>query len=211
MKMLRLDLLDDIAADETILFQVKPNPLLYSLEASRAAIIAMSGLSAFMVFVLMLKKGGPLLFLLKLVALLNCIFFSIFVLFVAILARGFSFILTNKNVIIRTTFGNQFGVPLDEIKSVKVRRYGTHYGSVYLDRYMDSLESFTEKTINLDKQPGSAWFSVPRSWPQLMGFLAVNDFNKFASMIVDSRNATRAGVQAIANLDEHLAKLADRR
>ena len=69
MKALKLDLLDGIAADEAILFEAKPHPFLYSLEASRAPMLAMFGLSAFLVFVLMFMKGGPLLFLLKVVAL----------------------------------------------------------------------------------------------------------------------------------------------
>jgi hypothetical protein len=115
MRALKLDRLGGLSEDEVILSQAKPNPFLYSLEASRAAILSMLGLSAFLILMLMLTKGGPLLFLLKVVAVLDLIAFSIFLLVVALLARGISFVLTNRNVLVRA--GRQWlGVPLEEIK-----------------------------------------------------------------------------------------------
>ncbi|HTC98737.1 MAG TPA: hypothetical protein VK734_13485 [Bradyrhizobium sp.] len=189
MKALKLDFFDQIDANETILFEARPNPFLYGLEASRAPIVAMFGLSAFVVAVLMITKGGPFLFLLKVVLLLDFIFFSVFFLAVVLIACRLSFVLTNQKVVIRGVSA-QFGVRLDEIKSVSVRSYGVEYGSVYLERYRDTLEAVYCKSLNLNSQSGSIWLSMPRSRPQLMGFLGFKDFNKFASGIIDLRNAS---------------------
>jgi hypothetical protein len=101
MKALKLDFFDQIDAKETILFEARPNPFLYGLEASRAPIVAMFGLSAFVVAALMITKGGPFLFLLKVVLLLDFIFFSVFFLAVVLIACRLSFVLTNQNVVIR--------------------------------------------------------------------------------------------------------------
>jgi hypothetical protein len=151
----------------------------------------MLGLSAFLILMLMLTKGGSLLFLLKVVAVLDLIVFSIFLLVVVLLARGLSFVLTNRNVLVRTN-GQQLGVPLEEIKSVEVRSYGTEYGSVYLERCSDPLETVAGKSIELGKQSGSIWLAVPRSQPQLFGFLGFKNFDDFGRMIVDLHNASRA-------------------
>ncbi|QOZ54656.1 hypothetical protein [Bradyrhizobium sp. CCBAU 53338] len=191
MRALKLDRLGGLSEDEVVLSEAKPNPFLYSWEASRAAILSMLGLSAFLVVVLMLTKGGHLIFLLKVLALLDLIVFSIFLLLIALLARGLSFVLTNRNIRVRA--GRKWlGVPLEEIKSVEVRSYGTQYGSVYLERYSDPLEMVAGKSIELGKPSGSIWLAVPRSQPQLFGFLGIKNFDDFGRTIVDLRNASRA-------------------
>ncbi|MGY2806072.1 hypothetical protein [Bradyrhizobium sp. USDA 4506] len=192
MRALKLDRLSGLSEDEVVLSQAKPNPFLYSWEASRAAILSMFGLSAFLIPLLMFTKGGPLIFLLKVVALLDLIVFSIFLLIVVLLARGLSFVLTNRNVRVRA--GHQWlGVPLEEIKSVEVRSYGSEYGSVYLERYIDPLEMVAGKSIELGKQSGSIWLAVPRSQPRLFGFLGFKNFDDFGRMIVDLHNARCVG------------------
>jgi hypothetical protein len=161
MRALKLDRLGGLSEDEVVLSQAKPNPFLYCLEASRATILSMLGLSAFLILMLMFTKGGPLIFLLKVVAVLDLIVFSIFLLIVVLFARGLSFVLTNRNVLARA--GRQWlGVPLEEIKSVEIRSYGAKYGSVYLERYSDPFETVAGKSIELGKQSGSIWLAVPK-------------------------------------------------
>lgn len=191
MRALILDVSKQTDASDTILFEVKPNPFLYALEASRALIVALFALSVFLVAALMIIKGGPLLFLLKVVSLLDFIFVSVFFLAVLLIACSLSFVLTDRNVVVRAARA-RLCVPLDEIKSVSVRSYGAEYGSVYLERYRDALEKVSCKSVNLRPQSGSIWLSMPRSRPQLMGFLGFRDFSKFASMIVDLRNAVQS-------------------
>jgi hypothetical protein len=191
MRVLKLDRVGRLSEDEVVLSQAKPNPILYSLEASRATILAMLGLSAFLIPLLMFTKGSPLLFLLKLVAVLDLIAFSIFFLAVALIARGLTFVLTNKAILVRTS-RLQLGVPVEEIKSVEIRSYGAEYGSVYLERYSGPSEMIAGKSIELGKQSGSIWLAVPSSKPQLFGFLGFKSFDNFGRMIVDLHNASRA-------------------
>jgi hypothetical protein len=181
--------------DEVIKFREKPNAFLYSLEATRAWILFMLCFNVVQVLLLHFAKGAPIAFMVKLTLLIDCVLFAIFVVAVMLRALGITFIATNKNVIVRfTPFGGaarEVSIPIEDIKSIEVRCYGTRYGSVNLERYKDLYEALPRRPVNLKERQGwgSIWFSLPWGWPPLIGFYGFKNYGAFARLIVDLRAA----------------------
>jgi hypothetical protein len=88
-----------IFEDEAIKFRQKPNVFLYSLEATRIWIPFLLCFNVAQILLLHLAKGAPLVFLVELTLLIDCVMFAIFLVVVILIALGVEFIVTNECVI----------------------------------------------------------------------------------------------------------------
>jgi hypothetical protein len=173
---------------EVITFRQKPNPFLYSLEATRIWILFLLGLSLVQIVVLHLARGAPLIFMVELTFLIDCVMFAIFIVAVILIALGVEFIVTNKRVVIQVYARVRLTIPVEDIKGIEVRCYGQQYGSVYLDRYNDAYEKLPHRPIDLTKKRGwaSIWFVLPWSLPPLTGFYGFRNYELFELSILDA-------------------------
>jgi hypothetical protein len=180
--------------DDVIIFQQRPNPILYSIEATRIVFVFVLCFNVAQGLLLHFAKGAPLVFLVKLTLLLDCILLGVFIVLVMLRALSTVFILTNKDAIVRLSpFGagfRQFSVPIEDIASIEVRNYGPLHGSVYLNLSDSSRRGSIRRDINLNnvERGGSIWLSLPWSWPPLIGFYGFREYETFASLIGSLRS-----------------------
>jgi hypothetical protein len=193
MRPVMMDVRGPLSEDEVVNFQERPSALLYSLEATRIFIPFLVFLGAVQALLFHAAKGLSIVFLIKLVLTICCLLFPIFFALVMFIALRTTFIVTNRGVVIRISqFGGnvrQLQIPIEDIKSVEVRRYGPRYGSVYFERYKDLYEALPRGSVNVKDDLGRAsiWFSLPWGWPPLAGFFGFRNYDAFARLIVDMR------------------------
>ena len=136
-----------MSVDEVVKFRTRPNPLLYSLEATRIYFAILMFVSILAIPLLYLAKGVSITFLVELLFLTNCALFVIFFVAVALKALGIAFVVTNKRVIVQAPLGSRVSIPFKDIKSVEVRCYGPRYGSVYFELYNDPHEEDRKSVV----------------------------------------------------------------
>jgi hypothetical protein len=195
MKAVIMDDHGPLSADEIIKFQEKPNAFLYALEATRICIPFLLCFGVVQVLLLHFAKGVSVAFLAKLTLLVVCMMFPIFFLVVMLIAFCLVFIVTSKSVIVRISpfvgESRQMSIPIEDVESIEVRKYGPRYGSVYLVRYKDLYEALSWRLVDVKRAQASIWFSLPWGWPPLTGFYGFRNYDAFARLIIDLRAVAR--------------------
>lgn len=183
-----------ISEGEVVKFREKPSALLYGFEATRVFVLFFMCFGVIQVLLLHFAKGASLTFLTKLVLLVGCMAFLVFLLVVVLIAFGIVFIVTSDRVIVRIALlgasCRELSIPIEDIKSLEVRRYSPRYGSIYLERYKDLYETLPRRPVTLKQGRASIWSSSPMSWPPLTGFYGFRNYDAFARLIVDLRTGT---------------------
>jgi hypothetical protein len=185
-----LDRGDPLSTDEVVEFQAKPNVILYALEAPRIVLLFIIGLNIMQICAIHFWKGTSLVFLLKLTLLIDFMLVSIFLLLVMLTAAGLTFVATRTDVGIRfMPFGIaawRVFIPIEDIKSIEVRTYGRHHGSVYFDRLEQSTRGAQPKAIDLlgGSANDTAWLSLPWSWPPLIGFYGFRNYDELVRIVL---------------------------
>jgi hypothetical protein len=194
--------------DESPRFFVKPNPLLYALEATRFWLLV--SIFVYVVALVFYFRGVPLVLSLEIVTFLYCLSYLVLFVGTPILACGFSFIVTDKTVLLRASFiksVDEIAIPIDGIERIEIRSYNERYGSVYIDcsRGVDRLPSAfgsssspssqdplaRSGTVCLVERPSGLpiWLSMPFTVPFLRGFYGFKQFDVFSSVIISIQAA----------------------
>lgn len=188
MTTLVLDQRAPLSADDVVTFYEKPNVILYSLEATRIVVLLILCLNVVQVLSLYFFKHVSLIFLVKLTLLIDSMLLLLFLVVVLLVATGLTFVATRTDVGIRfRPFGMEawhLCVPIHDIKSVRVATYGPNYGSVYLDRRRETRARAPIDLIAANGH-GTAWLSLPWSWPPLIGFYGFRNSDQFARIILE--------------------------
>ena len=188
-------------ANETIELNVKPNPFLYALEATRFFwFVVVFPLAVALLFSF---RGLPLY--LSLEVGLTTYFVAFFVLFTGTLLKACAtaFIVTNKRVLLRTSILRSvdwINIPIQEIQTLETRSYNARYGSVFISSDAGG-RSATQSALadnpgvqgraNLVVKPSglSIWLSVPFTVPFLRGFYGFRRFDTFANLILELQSS----------------------
>lgn len=189
MKTLVLDKRAPLSSDDMVVFHQKPNVILYSFEATKIIILFIVGLNVVQVVGLHFLRHASLIFLVKLTLLIDSLLLPIFLFVVLLIASGLTFIVTRTDVGIRfRPFGIEawhLCVPIQEIESVRVGTYGTNYGSVYLSRRPRGAQASASMDFLGAQAPGTAWLSMPWSWPPLVGFYGFRHYDQLVHFILE--------------------------
>jgi hypothetical protein len=179
--------------DEIIKLRVKPNPLLYALEATK-----------FFLFVIIFPLAVALLFSFRGLPLylgleigLTIFFFGYLVLFFAVVLNALTteFIVTDQRVLLRSTFlgvADRIDIRLQDIEVIEERSYNARYGSLYIISSSDGLfcrpsyNPASERCADLVVKSSrlAIWLSAPFTAPPMRGFYGFNQFDTFAKLIV---------------------------
>lgn len=179
---------------DAIIFRGKPNPILYWIEAPRMIVLPLLCLNVVVGALLHITRGAPVVFLVELTFLLDCILCGISILVMMLGTIGMEFLVTKDTAIVRFSplgIGNRrFSIPIEDVAGIEVRSYGPRYGSVYLERYEASAR--LNRNVKRARGNGSIWLSLPWSWPPFVGFYGFRNYNQFAELIVSLRNEAQS-------------------
>jgi hypothetical protein len=213
--MVRAATLDDMI-EEVVRLRVKPNVFLYAFEASQFYLVVMLAMSLVLMPVIHFKTGMPIGgLMLRIVLTIYGVILSIFFVAVVFVAHCMEFIVTNKKVIVRVSLmrrmQDNISIPIESIKSIEVRSYTAHYGSVYFEcdetSPLDDLQPYDGSQSNysrpapVDDRPlrlinpvvWSGWGprrrTMTSSSSPLSGFYGFRHFDTFAKLVAELQAA----------------------
>jgi hypothetical protein len=203
---------NEVEDDEVVLFEAKPNVLLYALEATRIGFL-ITAVAMFAGLLIVYFKGLHVSVVSAI--LLGLILYVIgnFCLFLAAVLKAhfFTIIATNRRAVVRfsgwgmaTTDG--VSIAIEAITRIETNSYGATYGSVYLESdeasrsksSRNSEHTFSEQRVSpyISDEPSvvalpfkrtfSIWRSMPFA-PRLYGFYGFKRFDEFASIVSEQK------------------------
>ena len=154
---------------EIIKLRVKPNPLLYALEATKFFLfVVLFPLAVALVFSF---KGLPAYLGVKIGLIIFFIGYLVLFFGASLIALMTEFIVTDKRVLWRSTFfqaTDWIDIPLQNIEAIEARSYNARYGSLYLTSSSDAVERRAKLVMNPSRL--AIWLSTPFTTPPLRGF-----------------------------------------
>jgi hypothetical protein len=199
--------------NETVRFNMKPNPFLYALEFTRhillqVTIIAVCAGIPFIPFIFLSSVKGALLLLMT-YALLGLPLFIV----AYVAACNLTFVLTDNRAIVRYSFRGTttdgLSIAIESVKQIAITSFGATYGSVFLSYDKTSPRKDSKDSERDYPQPRpilrvrneairasipikrATAFSVEMSgpWPRLLGFYGFKGFEEFANIISEQQNS----------------------
>ena len=180
--------------NETVRFNMKPNPFLYALEFTRRTLLAVTIVGLFTgipFFMPGIYSGRAVLLLLIAYAFLGLLLFLV----AFVTACHLVFVVTDKRAIVRFSFWGMttdgLSIAIETVKHIEIKSYGATYGSVYLNSPIRRARNEATRASILTERSNSIW-SIWRSmstWPRLLGFYGFKGFYEFANIISEQRNS----------------------